>query len=533
MSVDDPRFTADVIVVGAGPVGLTVACELRRAGVSVLVLERLAEPDLLPRAGSMGPLAFEAFARLGLRDEILAAEQATLRHYEQMFAEWRGTGAAGADPASPPERTAPKEHFGGIEKLDASRRTDPERRRVRIEQPVLEELLFRHALRLGVDIRREHVLVGLDQDEELVTAEVRSPAGTRREHAQYLVACDGADSSVRGLLGVEFSGTPASVTGRMAVVEMTGAEALQPGFHYTANGVYVHGLGLNRLSTIEFDGPPPGELTRAQLAAMTRGELEDSIRRVSGADVRLTEMSSGTRWIDVARQASAYRVGRVLLAGDAAHVYAPVGGQGLNVGIADGANLGWKLAAQVNRWASPRLLDTYQAERAAVAARLLANTRAQIALMRTDPQSTALRELFSELMDLDEAHRHIADMVAGMDVRYPSDSPDPLVGRLVGDLAVRLDGVGPAGVTGQARLTDFWLDGRGLLLDLADQPFVRKAAEPWARRVTTVTARGSRPDVDALLLRPDGAIAWTLPAGATFDDEPLVAALATWFGRPA
>ena len=222
--------------------------------------------------------------------------------------------------------------------------------------------------------------------------------------------------------------------GRMAVVDMVDQEKLRPGFHYTPNGVYVHGLGVSRLSPVEFYGP------QRQAEPLTVEELQDSIRRVSGTDVTITTMSSGTRWIDTARQATTYRTGRVLLAGDAAHVYAPVGGQGLNVGIVDAANLGWKLAAVVRGWVGEDILDTYTSERHPVAARLLQNTRAQIALMRPDPQTRALWEMFSDLMDLDDAHRYVADMLAGMDVRYDVGDDHRLVGTLCPDMKLTWSG---------------------------------------------------------------------------------------------
>ncbi|MFI6350049.1 FAD-dependent monooxygenase [Streptomyces sp. NPDC050560] len=530
-----------VVVVGGGPVGLMLACELRRAGTGVLVLEQRTSPYPLPRAGSMGPLAFEALERLGLREALLTAEQDTLAEYARMFADWEAKtqAAQGGTPGGPATRKAPKEHFAGLERIDPTRRTDPDRRRVRVEQPVLEDILRRRARELGAELRHGHTVTGVRQDEERVVIDVRGPgggedpAGTQDRGepggpggrytvpTQYLVGCDGADSTVRRLAGFDFPGTSATVTGRMAVVEMADAEKLAPGFHATPVGLYVHGLGLNRLSTVEFDGPPPdgaGELTLS--------ELQDSIRRVSGTDVTLTRMSSGARWIDTARQASAYRIGRVLLAGDAAHVYAPVGGQGLNVGLVDAANLGWKLAAQVGRRAPHHLLDSYTAERHPVAARLLANTRAQIALMRPDPQTRALREMFDGLLGIDEVHRGIADMMAGMDVRYALGGGHALVGTLCADMKLS----GPAGAT---RLSELWGGGCGVLLDLAGRAEVRATAEPWSARVRTVTAAAEGHEtegLDALLLRPDGCVAWALPAAAPLDADLLADALGAWFG---
>ncbi|MGX1915686.1 FAD-dependent monooxygenase [Streptomyces phaeochromogenes] len=240
----------------------------------------------------------------------------------------------------------------------------------------------------------------------------------------------------------------------MAVVDMVDQEKPRPGFHYTPHGVYVHGLGGERMSTVEFDGPP------RQVEPLTVEELQDSIRRVSGTDVTITTMSSGTRWIDAARQAATYRTGRVLLAGDAAHVYAPVGGQGLNVGIVGAANLGWKLAAVVCGWVGEDILDTYTTERHPVAARLLQNTPAQIALMRPDPQTRALWEMFSDLMDLDDAHRYVADMLAGMDVRYDLGDDHRLVGTLCPDMKLTLERPDPDVVTAVTGSADLLREGR-------------------------------------------------------------------------
>ena len=556
-------YEFDVVIAGGGPVGLALACELRRAGVSTLVLERRMERDLLARAGSMGPLAFEALDRLGLGNELLRAEQETLASYAKMFSQWAAasgksagdtTGNGGAKAGeqaeaevegnraarAEPSRKAPKEHFGGIEKIDPNRRTDPDRRRVRVEQPELEAILERHATATGAQLRRGHEILGLDQDEEGVSIDVRHGEDSYLVRTQYLVGCDGADSTVRRLAGFTFSGTEPSVTGRMAVVDMADPEKLAPGFHFTPAGLYVHGLGINRLSTVEFDGPPRDD------DALSRDELQDSIRRVSNTDVTIEDMSSGTRWIDTAKQATEYRRGRILLAGDSAHVYAPVGGQGLNVGIVDAANLGWKLAAQINRWAPFMLLDSYGAERAPVAARLLQNTRAQIALMRPDPQSTALRELLDELMDVDEVHRHIADMLAGMDVRYDlgnAAAGDPMVGTLCATMKLTERGGSRHGHREIVTLVDLQRDGTGVLLDLTDDARVCAAAAEWTR-VRQFHARPEREgisqdigqdigqDISAALIRPDGCVAWVLRAGAEFDPDSLRKALRTWFGVP-
>ncbi|WP_199536741.1 FAD-dependent monooxygenase [Spongiactinospora gelatinilytica] len=492
----------EVVVAGGGPVGLMLACELRSAGVSVLVLERRARPDQAIKAGSMGPLAAEAMYGLGLAAELGAAEEAATARDLAL------TGKAGG----------PREHFGGIF-LDPSLASDPDRRRVRIDQPELEALLARHADRLGVEVRREHEVVGLSQDEQGVSVRVAAPGGPLQVRCAYLAGCDGHRSTVRELAGFDFVGSPAGLTGRDGVVRLAESERakLTPGFHHTERGVFVFaGFGAQRVAAVEFDSPPDDPY-----APLTLPDLQAAVRRVSGTDVVIDELVSGFVYTDEARQVTSYRAGRVLLAGDAAHIYAPFGGQGLNVGLVDAANLGWKLAAQVQGWAPEGLLDTYTVERHPVGAVLLHNTRAQAALMRPDPQSRALRELFAGLVGLEPVTRLIVDMKTGQSVRYDLGEAHPLVGTLCPDL--------PLGGAG-GRLRER-LGGQGLLLDLAGRAEVHAAAAGWSARVGTVSAKAGIDGVDALLLRPDGCVAWVLPAGAVFGEKELTSALAAWFGE--
>ncbi|MFJ4006566.1 FAD-dependent monooxygenase [Streptomyces sp. NPDC090023] len=511
------RVEHDVVVVGAGPVGLMLACELRTAGVSVVVLDRLARADPAIRAGSIGPLAVEALRRRGFEKELLAAEQDTLARYAEMA-------AATADGAGE-ETTSPREHFAGLDKIDSSRYEGAGRRRMRVEQPTLVEILLRGAEALGVEVRREHDVVEVRQDSAGVVVTAETPGGRHEVPGRYVVGCDGGDSAVRRLTGFDFLGTPATVTGRRGVVELADPSALSPGFEYGPGGVLVYGLGVNRVATLEFDGPPEDVMR-----PLTTAELRESVRRVSGADVPITGMTAGGYFTDHAYQASTYRRGHVLLAGDAAHVHAPFGGQGLNVGIVDAVNLGWKLAADVLGHAPSALLDTYSAERHPVGARLLHNTRAQTALMRPDPHSAALRELFSDLMDLPDVDRHLGRMLAGFDVRYELGDPDPLVGTLLPNLPLtRSDGT-------HDTVADVMPTARGLLIDLDGRTDVGGTAARWADRVAVATARRSRADdvgdVVALLLRPDGCVAWVLREGSPFAPEGLAAALERWFGAP-
>ncbi|GAA1288082.1 FAD-dependent monooxygenase [Saccharothrix xinjiangensis] len=488
----------DVVVAGAGPVGLMLAGELRTAGATVVVLERLAEPDPMTKAGSIGPLAVEALVRRGLGERVLAAERETLERYLRMAEE------TGADPA----HAVPKEHFAGLEKLDLPGGPGP-RRRVRVEQPALVDVLLRHTADLGVELRRGHEVVDLDQDGDGVVVTARTPAGRARVRGRYLVGCDGANSAVRELAGFGFPGTGATVTGRQGVVELAGDDRLPHGFHHTPRGLVVYGLGVNRVASVEFDGPPdPGA------GPFTAAELEEALRRVSGLDVRVAGMSAGGRFADRACQVTGYRRGRVLVAGDAAHVHAPFGGQGLNVGLTDAVNLGWKLAATARGWAPPGLLDTYSAERHPVGAALLENTRAQTALMRPDPQSAALRGLFDRLLDLEQVRRHVVDLLAGFDVRHDLGEDHPLVGTL------------------PASGGEVFPEGGGAVLDLVGDAEVLKTAAPWSPRVHAVAAATGPDGVDAVALRPDGVVAWVLPTGERFAPESLEQALTRWFGPP-
>ncbi|POM22828.1 3-(3-hydroxy-phenyl)propionate/3-hydroxycinnamic acid hydroxylase [Actinomadura rubteroloni] len=496
-----------VVVAGAGPVGLTLAGELALHGVEVLVLERRATPDPLVKAGSIGPLAAGFLRRRGLGDALDRAERRTLERYEQM---------ARAS-AIPPESVVPREHLAGLEKVE---HRDASRRRMRVEQPVLVELLTEHVTRLGVRVLREREVVGVDQDDHEVGVTVAAPDGASTFRASFLIGCDGGDSAVRRLAGIPFVGTAPTVTGRQGVVRLADGDRLPHGFHYTAAGLVVWGLGVDRVAVIEFDGPPDPDA-----GPMTRAELQESLRRVSGREVTITAMETGGRFSDPALQAETYRLGRVLVAGDAAHLHAPFGGQGLNTGITDAANLGWKLAAHLNGWAREGLLDTYHAERHPVGARLLANTRAQTALMRPDAHSTALRALVDRFLDLREARLFAGDLLSGTDLPYAVACEHPLAGTFCPDMTLRTSGGRQIG------LADLTAAGRGVLLDLSDDPGLRRAAAPWTHRVDVVTAVTDRPGPRALLVRPDGYIAWAWSEDGEFSVRSLLQSLRTWFGR--
>ncbi|WP_394846366.1 FAD-dependent monooxygenase [Pendulispora brunnea] len=503
--------TADVAIVGAGPTGLLLAIELVLGGASVVVLDRLAAPDQTIKAGAMGALAGEALERRGLGPNMDAEERAMLDTVRAMA---KSAGPEGEELAKRLGKIGG--HFAGLFLIDQTRQREPHRRFRGVRQQALERILGERVRVMGIDVRREQEVIDFRDDGHGVTLDVRTPQGTRTLRCAYLVGCDGGRSIVRKRAGFEFPGTDPTITGHQAIVELDHPERLLPlGWRRTPVGMFAFGPVPGRIFVVQFDGPPPD-----RDAPITREEVEGALRRVSGADVRITAMQTATRFTDNARQATEYRRGRVLLAGDAAHVHSPFGGQGLNLGLLDAVNLGWKLAATVRGWAPAALLDTYTAERHGVAAAVLENTRAQIALMRPDVFTTALRKIVSDIMALDEGNRFFGDMLSGLPTRYDLGSDDPRVGRLVANLALSLP-------DGEAGLYSLMHEGTGLLVDGTGGAASALAA-PWSARVRVVRVTAVSP-ASSLLVRPDGCIAWT---GDGADTAGLESALARWFGAP-
>ena len=482
----------DVIISGAGPTGLMLAGELRLHGVSVLVLERLTEPDLTIKAGSINVPSAEAFYRRGLLPRLEAAQEENLAGFRAFM--------KGKAPATPPPRFVG--HFGALglfsTNLDES---DPELdghgpvdRIGFVLQQQIEVILADWATELGAEIRRGVEVTGFDTGE---TVTVHTDGGTFE--ASWLVGCDGGRSTVRKLAGFEFPGTGPEITGHQAIVEMEGADALGRGWLTTPTGIYAHGPQPGRILTVEFDGPPED-----RDAPITKEELEKSLRAVSGVDVRVTGVKSATRFTDNARQAVAYRLGRVLLAGDAAHVHSPFGGQGLNLGIGDAVNLGWKLAAVAQNRRPESLLDTYTTERHPIGAWVLDWTRAQIAVMRPDSHARALRAVMADLVGTTDGTTYFVKKISGVWQRYDLPGEHPWVGRSAPDLEFA-DGT---------RLGDHLHAGKGLRLDLGALPSTVDA--------DYLATCPDHPDLPGLLIRPDGIVAW---AGG----DGLEEALSTWF----
>ncbi|MFE0517919.1 rifampin monooxygenase [Streptomyces sp. NPDC058954] len=473
----------DAVIAGGGPTGLMLAAELRLHGVSVVVLEKEPEPTEVVRALGLHARSIEVLDQRGLADRFLALGR---RHPLGGF-------------------------FAGIAKPSPERLDTTHPYVLGIPQTVTERLLAEHAVEAGADIRRGRELVGLSQDADGVTAELAD--GTRMR-SRYLVGCDGGRSTVRKLLGVGFPGEPSRVDTLLGEVELTTpAEELAAVVAHVRQtqlmfGAMPLGDGVYRVVV------PAERVAEDRSVPPTLDEVRRQLKATAGTDFGAHSPRWLSRFGDGTRLADRYRVGRVLLAGDAAHVHPPMGGQGLNAGVQDAFNLGWKLAAQVAGWAPEGLLDSYQAERRPVAAAVLDNARAQMELMSLDPGPRAVRRLLAELMDFEEVNRYLIEKIIATGIRYDFGDGHELLGRRLRD--VRLE---------RGRLYELMHAGRGLLLDRTGT----LSAAGWADRVDHVTDSAAEPDdVPAVLLRPDGHVAW---AGA--DQQGLPAALERWFGAAA
>jgi 2-polyprenyl-6-methoxyphenol hydroxylase-like FAD-dependent oxidoreductase len=505
----------DVTVVGAGPVGLVLAAELALSGARVQILERRAEPDGAMKAQSVNVPTAEALDRRGL---LPAAEQVQRQTLQQVgsFAPATGDRPPGAGRPGPGTRFTG--HFAGMaldpalvdwSDPDLAAHTAADGARI-LPQPQLEALLADHVARLGVPVRREVEVTALhDTGEDVLVGTSAGPVRTR-----WLVGCDGGHSTVRRLAGIDFPGTDPELTGYQAVAEIADPSVLTDGWTWSPRGVYRYGPQPGRVATVEFDSPPADRSTPVTLEA-----VQSSLRRVSGTDVTLTALRAApTRWTDNSRQAAAYRSGRVLLAGDAAHVHPPFGGQGLNLGVGDATNLGWKLGAVLAGWAPEGLLDTYDAERRPLGAWVLDWTRAQIGVLRGDAKSGALREIVADLLSTRDGTTYAVKKISGVTQRFDLPGDHPLVGRFAPDLWLR-DG---------SRLADHGHRGGFLLLDrTTDGAFARLAAG-WNGRVNAVRDAPGTPT--GVLVRPDGVVAW---ARGTDADGGLEAALRRWAGTPS
>jgi len=518
----------DVVIAGAGPVGLLLACELKLAGVSVVVLERMADPNLPIKGGAIGARALnipsvEAFYRRGLLSAVREAAIWWTGAFEALQKPALQGNAATPNGGSvdKPVKMPPKfaGHFAGIMlNSDLIDYSDPDfsgrgpaTAGGAISLQSLEALLAQRARQLQVEIRRGTALINFEPGREGVTAYTSDPSTIR---AGWLVGCDGGRSTVRKLAGFEFSGTEPEITGYSAMVEMANPEKLRPGWNRTAHGTYVNGPLPGRILTVEFDGPPAD-----REAPISLDLLQASLRKVSETDVTITAVHAATKWTDNARQASTYRLGRVLLAGDAAHVHSPFGGQGLNVGIGDAMNLGWKLAATVKGWAPETLLDTYTTERHPIGAWALEWTRAQVALMRPKPHELALASVVEDLVGTREGATYFAKKISGVWQRYNLRGDHSLIGGSAPDLEFN-DGT---------RLGEYLIDGRALLFDFAGDHRIRDLGAKLGERLKFLRVEPKEAtNLTALFVRPDGCVAWATSGEPALDGA--VSALSEWLG---
>jgi 2-polyprenyl-6-methoxyphenol hydroxylase-like FAD-dependent oxidoreductase len=389
-----------------------------------------------------------------------------------------------------------------------------------VDQQAIEAMLADRARSLGIEVRRECDVTGLVQHADGVDVEWASKTGEGKTaegqlRCSYLVGCDGGRSSIRKMAGFDFEGSDPTLTMYQALAEVDHPERLLPhGFHYTSGGMF--GCFLGRIFMLDFSGPPAN-----REAPVTREEFESVLRRVSCEDVRLTAFENASRWTDNTRLADTYRRGRVLLAGDAAHIHSPFGGQGLGLGLSDAANLGWKLAAVVRGEMPESLLDTYTQERRPVAEAVLANTLAQVAIMRPDPQSSAMRDVVAKLMQFDDVNRFMGEMMSGLSIRYDLGSELDEVGRLIGNRPIRHG----ATTDGDVSLYDVMEDGMGVLLDASGDAKASKSVATITPKIRCVTVDTG----PSMLIRPDACIAW---ASRDNSIDGLEQALRRWF-KPA
>jgi 2-polyprenyl-6-methoxyphenol hydroxylase-like FAD-dependent oxidoreductase len=499
---------ADVVISGAGPNGLMLACELALAGVSPVVLDKLPGPSEEPKANGLVGQVIRLLDMRGLYQAFGGDDGPPAAMYQWMFS--------------------------GLS-MDLLGITDNPLHALLIQQPRVVRLLEKRARDLGVDIRWGHELTGVEQAADGVTVTVDSPERGYRLDAGYLVGADGGRSPVRKAVGIEFPGSTSNTVTRMAHVRLPDELRAEDG-SYVLPGFGPLGWGHNRVDRggYIFATMQPGRPLFATMEAgrlpvdappMSIENLRASAQRVLGVDLPIEPPDGpgphALRRIDGqnTRLAETYRAGNVFLLGDAAHVHSAMGGPGLNLGLQDTVNLGWKLAAQVNGWAPAGLLDTYESERRPVGERVMMHSLSQQALMAPGPEVGALRTLFGELLTQPEVRRHMAHLLAGSDVRYAVDDEHALSGRLVPELTL----------TDGRRVAELLRDARPVLLDLSGGAFAATAAR-WADRVDLVTATVVDSPVTGMLLRPDGYVAW---ATETTDGPGLVAALQRWFGPAA
>jgi 2-polyprenyl-6-methoxyphenol hydroxylase-like FAD-dependent oxidoreductase len=499
----------DVIIAGAGPVGLFLAGELALAKCSVLVLEK-AETAHSPLKqfpfGIRGLSAptIEALYRRGLLETLEVHKRLRNPHKT-------------STPEGPRRQVG---HFAGIPFLEGNIDSSQWRHRLPSSTETnlistmeeIESVLARRAEALGVEIRRGLAITDFQQTANGVTVQ----SGDHSFQANWLVGCDGSRSVVRKAGGFEFAGTEPEFTGYSAEVDIANPEKLAPGRNLTPTGMYFQSQP-GYLLMLEFDG---GTAHRAE--PPTLEHVQATLRRVSNTDVKITSLHAATTWTDRARQATAYCNGRVLLAGDAAHIHSPLGGQGLNLGIGDAMNLGWKLAATIQGKAPEGLLDSYQTERQPLGVQVLDWSRAQVAIMKPDPPSRALNAIVRELINTRDGATYIAGRVWGVATHYDLGGAHPVVGHSVPNFEFE-DG---------ARIGELMHDGQAMLLDFDGNDSLKTFASEYGVRIKYVSSRAKEQlGLSAVLIRPDGIIAWASDNDPDYSEFQKAAARWLVFSR--
>ncbi len=501
-----PQPTHDVIIAGAGPAGLFLACELALAKCSVLILEKAAHPSSpLKRIpfGVRGLSAptIEALYRRGLLEELEGHERLKNPHQTPT-------------PAQGPRRQ--RGHFAGLPFLEGHIDTAQWKHRLPSstdtslvsEMAELETVLARRAEASGVQIKRGVAITGFHQTGDGVTVQ----ASGQSFQSKWLVGCDGSRSVVRKMGGFEFAGTEPEFTGYSARVDLAEPAKLSPGRNVTPTGMYFQSQP-GYLVMLEFDG---GAAHRA--GPPTPAQVQAVLRRVSNTDATIDALHTATTWTDRARQATAYRRGRVLLAGDAAHIHAPLGGQGLNLGLGDAMNLGWKLAATIQGKAPAGLLDSYHTERHPVGAQVLDWSRAQVAIMRPDPAARALRAIMRDLLETRDGATYMAGKVWGVSTHYDLGGGHPLLGHSTPNFEF----------TNGARIGELMHGGQAVLLDFDEDVSLKTLASKYGDRIRYASGPAKeQPSLRATLIRPDGVIAWASDSAP--DLSELQSAAARWF----
>ncbi|MFL6136204.1 MAG: FAD-dependent monooxygenase [Frankiaceae bacterium] len=478
-----------VVIAGGGPTGLMLAAELKLAGVDVVIVERRANQHIdESRARGLHSRAVEVLDQRGIAERFISEGQ---QH--------------------------PRVGFGGAS-LDISDFPTRHNYLLGLSQSKFEPILAGWVGELGVPIMRSHEVTSFAQDDNGVTVEVSDGQPLR---ADYLVGCDGGRSLVRKIAGIDFPGLDASISYIIAEVRMDEEPEL---------GTRPEGGGIGRAADGESIGIVVSERVVKHADEPSIDELREALTCTYGTDYGLRSVNWISRFSDATRQAATYRNGRALLAGDAAHIHPPQGGQGLGTGLQDAVNLGWKLSQVVKRTSPESLLDSYHAERHPVSARVLQSTRAQIVLSKPDGHHAALRGIMTELLGMDEPRKHIVGMLSGLDIHYDLGDGHPLLGRRMPDLDLQ-------SANGPTRMFRLLHDARAVLLELGGADGFDISA--WSHRVRLVNAKhagtwelpvlGEVTAPSAVLIRPDGYVAWT----GDIADPELPHVLTTWFGATA